>query len=130
MEYRWIKENELNSYEKENKRLSYHNLFYNDDSLILCNNIANDWEYLELQNGYDDEDIYQYYIINDSLANRLMQYTDEIIYYHNKLDIYILGVTHFGTSWDYVLTEFKLEKVEDTEDWYRAIKEEDTDDNI
>lgn len=137
MEYRWIKENELNSYEKENKRLSYANLFYNDDSLILCNNIANDYEELELVNGTDYneeddyyEDIYQYYIISDSLANRLIEYTNEIIYYHNKLDIYILGVTHFGTSWDYVLTEFKIEKIEDTEDWYRAIKEEDHDDNI
>lgn len=131
MEYRWIKENELNDYEKENKRLSYANLFYNDDNMILCNNIVNDYDNIELVNGTDyDEDIYQYYIIDDSLANRLIENTDEIIYYHNKLDIYILGVTHFGTSWDYVLTEFKLEKVEDTEDWYRAIKEEDVDDNI
>lgn len=134
MEYRWIKENELNSYEKENKRLSYANLFYNDDSLILCNNIAYDYEELEQVNGFNDnddyEEIYQYYIINDSLANRLINNTHEIVYYHNKLDIYILGVQHFGTSWSYVLTDFKLEKIEDTEDWYKAIIRDDFDDSI
>ena len=134
MEYRWIKENELNSYEKESKRLSYANLFYNDDSLILCNNIAYDYEELDQVNGFNDndeyEEIYQYYIIDDSLANRLINNTHEIIYYHNKLDIYILGVQHFGTSWSYVLTDFKLKKVEDTEDWYKAIMEDDSNDNI
>ena len=134
MEYRWIKENELNEYEKENKRLSYANLFYNDDSLILCNNIAYDYEELEQVNGFNDnddyEEIYQYYIISDELANRLIDNTHEIIYYHNKLDIYILGVQHYGTSWTYVLTDFKLEKVEDTEDWYRAIIRDDSDVDI
>jgi hypothetical protein len=134
MEYRWIKENELNSYEKENKKLSYANLFYNDDSLILCNNIAYDFEELDQVNGFNDnddyEEIYQYYIIDDSLANRLINNTQEIIYYHNKLDIYILGVQHYGTSWSYVLTDFKLEKVEDTEDWYKAVIRDDTDDSI
>lgn len=129
--YRYIKESELNEYEKENKRLSYKNLFYNDDSLILCNNIINDYEDLELMNGndYDEEsdtyeEIYQYYIIDDDTARRLINYTDKIIYYHNRLDIYILGVTHFGTSWDYVLTDFKLVKDEEN-GYYKAIKGDD-----
>ena len=134
MEYRWIKENELNDYEKENKRLSYANLFYNDDSLILCNNIAYDFEELEQVNGFNDnddyEEIYQYFIIDDNLANRLINNTHEIIYYHNKLDIYILGVQHYGTSWNYILTDFKLKKVEDTENWYKAIMEDDSDVDI
>lgn len=128
-EYRWIHEKDLNSYEKEHNRLSYKNLFYNDDSLILCNNITDDIEDLELLSGSDYneegdyyEDIYQYYIINDDLAERL-QKINEIVYYHNRLDIYILGVTHFGTGWSYVLTDLKLEKVEDTSDYYKAIYE-------
>lgn len=134
MLYRYINEKELNSYEKENKRLSYYNLFYKDEGLILCNNIANDYEDLELVNGldYDEnedyyEDIYQYYIINDDTAKRLMEYTNEIIYYHNRLDIYILGVSHYGTSWSYVLTEFRLEK-DDSNEWYKAVKGDDIDD--
>lgn len=126
-EYRWIHENDLNSYEKEHNRLSYMNLFYKDDRLILCNNIAYDFEDLELVSGdyYDEEndyctDIYQYYIIDDDLAERLKD-INEIVYYHNRLDIYVLGVTHFGTSWDYILTDLKL--VKDSDGYYKAIYE-------
>ena len=125
--YRYINEKDLNEFEKERKVLSYRNLFYNDDSLILCNNIANDWEYLELVNGFDDcnEEIFQHYIIDDSTARRLIDSTDEIIYYHNKLDVYVLGVTHYGTSWNYVYSGFDL--IEDeTKGYYKAIKHEET----
>ena len=134
--YRYVNEKDLNEYERENKRLSYKNLFYNDDALILCNNIANDYADLELMNGteYDEEndtynEIYQYYIIDDNTAERLKDYTDEIIYYHNELDIYVLGVTHCGTSWGYVLTDFEL--IEDENGYYKAIKtnEDETEDN-
>lgn len=129
MLYRYIDEKDLNNYEKENKRLSYYNLFYKDEGLILCNNIAEDYEELELVSEcLEDEDyyedIYQYYIISDDTAKRLLEYTKETIYYHNRLDIYILGVSHYGTSWDYVLTEFRLEKDEDS-NWYKAIKGDD-----
>ena len=41
----------------------------------------------------------------------LRDYTDEIIYYHEDLDMYVWGVTHFGTAWDYVLTDIKLVEV-------------------
>ena len=129
MLYRYINEKDLSNYEKENNRLSYKNLFYNDDSLILCNNIIEDYEELELLSGceYDEsteeyEDIYQYYIIDDDLAKRL-QDINEIVYYHNRLDIYILGVTHFGTSWNYVLTDIKL--VKDDDGYYKAIYEKE-----
>ena len=129
MLYRYINEKDLNAYEKENNTLSYKNLFYNDDALILCNNIINDFEELELVSGvdYDDdtdtyEEIYQYYIINDDLAKRL-QGINEVVYYHNKLDIYVLGVTHFGTSWDYVLTNLKL--IKDSDGFYKAIYEKE-----
>lgn len=130
--YRYIKNEDLNDYERNNKRLSYKNLFYNDDALILCNNIANDWEDLEQQNGFDDEeyqDIYQYYIIDDETARRLIENTNEIIFYHNKLDIYILGVTHYGTGWSYVLTDFEL--IEDENGYFKAIKidENETEDD-
>lgn len=91
----------------------YSQLFAEDDNLILCNNIAEDIEELSLQNGqdYDSEngcyeDIYQYYIIDDNLAHRLIDDTNEIIYYHHKLDVYILGVTHCGTAWNCVSSEY------------------------
>ena len=127
--YRYIHKDDLNNYEIDNKRLSYYNLFYKDEGLILCNNIANDWDELEVMNGDEyGEEIYQYYIINDDTANRLINETDEIILYHNRLDLYILGVCHYGTSWRYVLTDFRLEETED-EGWYKAVKIEEDEDN-
>lgn len=67
----------------------------------------------ELVNGGEMEDdeyyeIYQWFIITDSGAHFLEEYTDEIVYYNEELDMYLWGITHFGTSWDYVLTDIKL----------------------
>lgn len=79
---------------------------------ILNNNIVPfighyEWE---LVNGFENEsdEIYQYYIITDSGYRFLEDYTEEIVYYHDELDMYVLGITHYGTSWDYVLTDIKL----------------------
>jgi hypothetical protein len=93
---------------------NYNQIFYPDSNMILCNEIPNVfpdmWEYIE--NGtdyYDDDtyaDIYQYYIIDPGTAERLKEHTDEIIYYIEKLDVYVLGVTHYGTSWSHCGAEF------------------------
>ena len=55
-------------------------------------------------------DIFQYYIISENGAKILEEWTDEIVYYLPVLDLYVWGVTHYGTSWDYVLTDIKIEK--------------------
>ena len=54
------------------------------------------------------EEIFQYYIISDSGAEILKDYTNEIVFYNETLDMYVWGVTHWGTSWDYVLTDIRL----------------------
>ena len=54
------------------------------------------------------EEIFQYFIISDNGAEILKDYTDEIVFYNETLDMYVWGVTHWGTSWDYVLTDIKL----------------------
>ena len=54
-------------------------------------------------------DIFQYYIIDNWGVEILSNYTDEIIFYNEKLDVYLWGITHWGTSWDYVLTDIKIE---------------------
>ena len=57
---------------------------------------------------YQEEDeIYQYFIVSDS-ALWYLKKMNEIVFYSDKLECYIWGVTHWGTSWDYVLTNFKL----------------------
>ena len=54
------------------------------------------------------EEIFQYFIISDNGAEILKDYTNEIVFYNEALDMYVWGVTHWGTSWDYVLTDIKL----------------------
>lgn len=57
----------------------------------------------------NNPEIYQYFIISDSLAAILKDLTNEIVYYIEFLGVYVWGVTHYGTSWDYVLTNIKIE---------------------
>ena len=38
-----------------------------------------------------------------------MRETNEIVFYSEDLDMYLWGVTHYGTSWDYVLTDIKID---------------------
>lgn len=57
----------------------------------------------------NNPEIYQYYIIDSQLARILQELTDEIIYYIDYLDVYVWGITHYGTSWDYVLTNIKID---------------------
>lgn len=60
-----------------------------------------------LENAYY-YDIYQYFIISNDGAKILKDYTDEIVFYNEALDMYVWGVTHYGISWDYVLTDIRL----------------------
>ena len=56
----------------------------------------------------DDSEIFQYYIISDSGAQILEDWTNAIVFYNEELDMYDWGVTHYGTAWSYVLTDIKL----------------------
>ena len=55
-------------------------------------------------------EIFQYYIISDNGADILKRFTDEIVFYIPVLNVYVWGITHCGTSWDYVLTDIKIEE--------------------
>lgn len=52
-------------------------------------------------------EIYQYYIVSDNGA-RILKEIDQIVFYNEELDMYVWGVTHWGTSWDYVLTGIEI----------------------
>ena len=58
-------------------------------------------------------DIYQWYIVSDSGAFFLENNTDEIVMYDTELEVYVWGITHWGTPWDYVLTSIKLKEISD-----------------
>lgn len=106
--------NELNDEEKRAGRVSYRRLIdrYIDD-LVLCNNIVNidNTVFENMQNiDVDDDDfeIYQYYLCNLSEFERenLLDYGVSLSY-SELLDCDVLLVDHWGTSWDYVMTDVK-----------------------
>lgn len=68
-------------------------------------------EELENEQNYPNE-IFQYFIV-DSNGARILSECNEIVFYNEELDMYVWGVTHWGTSWDYVLTDIKLELEEE-----------------
>ena len=116
--------NEISAYGVKNNRVDYRALAKSFDA-VLCNDITklfystinNEYNEIEYYNGtdYNEEedyyyDVYQYYVISSYGAEILERYTNEIVYYLPAIDIYVWGVTHYGTSWDYVLTDIKIDK--------------------
>ncbi len=134
------KDKDILEREKKNGYITYSTLADYVGSMVLCNNIIDRYgDTLEVENGdletyfngeyeeitreeYEEledngeqcysepVDIYQYYIITSSGADFLERYTDEIVFYDNQLDIYVWGITHYGTSWDYVFTNIPVKK--------------------
>lgn len=114
-------EDMLGEYEKEHKCLSYSTIIKRYvGNIILCNNITKVDEYLFdniIVGEVDlDTEIFQYYIIDNIYEydiEMLLEFEPNtvIIAYSEVLDKHILMVDHFGTSWDYVLTNVGYEVV-------------------
>lgn len=99
---------EIDELEEKKEELEEEN--ENSPSQILENEIneIND-RITELESEQDYEpEVFQWFIVDDWGA-RLLQEINEIVYYNEKLDMYLWGVTHFGTSWNYVLTSIKID---------------------
>ena len=105
--------NEISEYGQQNGYLDYRTLAKAFDC-VLNNEIINfDVDNWDLISGdyYDEEtdeynEIFQYYIVSDNGAE-ILQEINEIVFYNSNLDMYVWGVTHWGTPWDYVLTNVK-----------------------
>lgn len=127
----FVNTKDLNEYEREHNKISYKRLvnrLFTD--MILCNDITKLF-YTELNEQYiepefvvgcdyseeyeENIDVYQYFIVDFNSYTYeyiLKKYAEQlgndiILYYIDELDLYILGVTHFGTGWDYVLTDIE-----------------------
>lgn len=106
----------VSEYGLENGYLDYFTLAEIVGDRVLNNNVLEfaGYENWELVCGEEEDkygnyyDIYQYYIISYSGYRFLENFTDELVFYNEALDMYLWGITHFGTSWDYVLTDIKL----------------------
>lgn len=96
--------------ELEEKRDELEEENENSPSQILENEINEINEQIEeLESEQNDgQEVYQWFIVDDCGA-RLLQDIDEIVYYNETLDMYLWGVTHYGTSWGYVLTSIKID---------------------
>ena len=118
---------ELNEEEKRTNRISYRRLVERIGRVWLFNQAPelaeNDFEFV-LNSDYDEEnneylEIYQYYLIdiNSYTLEKLQELKckDLIIAWSEKLQEYVLFVDHFGTSWDYVMTD-----IEPTTDFDKA----------
>lgn len=112
--------NEISRYGQQQGYLDYSTLAKAFDA-VLCNDVTRlfystiNGDYMEAEqiNGFTDDDeqpdIYQYYIISEQGADIIQEFTNDPLFYIDYLNIYIWGVTHYGTSWDYVLTDVILE---------------------
>ena len=107
--------NEISAYGQEHGFLDYATFAKAFDAVMNNHIFGMGWEIgsgWELVNGsmYDEEndeytEVFQWFIVSDNGARMIQDYTDEILYYHEELDIYLWGVTHYGTGWDYVLMD-------------------------
>lgn len=108
--------NRISEYGLQNGYVDYHT-FAKAFDCVLNNSIiqnTSDIGYWEEVNGseYDEDedcyiDVFQYFIVSDYGARLIQECTNEILWYNEELDMYVWGVTHYGTSWDYVLTDIK-----------------------
>lgn len=100
---------EVSRYGLEHGYLDYLTLSKIIGDCILNNTIReetmNDWDIVA---GEFDSAVFQDYTISENGYKFLEEHTDELVFYNYILDIYVWAVTHFGTSWDYVLTDIKL----------------------
>lgn len=65
-------------------------------------------ELKEEQEQSYNQDIFQYFIVSDQGAEMIKQYTEDPLFYNETLDMYVWGITHYGTAWSYVLTDVNL----------------------
>lgn len=74
-----------------------------EDNDKLIEELQERIEELEDEQNYYPE-VFQWFITDNNGAD-ILSLNNEIIFYNEQLDLYLWGVTHFGTAWSYVLTD-------------------------
>ena len=91
---------------------------YYFDPVIGCTEYLNsDGDYITFEEFCNDPDaeeeypeVFQFFIVSDAGAELIKDYNVGPLWYCEELDMYIWGITHWGTGWDYVLTDIPCEK--------------------
>ena len=107
MEKRYFYGNEISEYGVKNNRIDFRALAKCFDG-VLCNNIGSKVWDCEIVSGEEYCDFFQFFIVGDN-ALSLLEEAHQTVWYDAELDVYIWGVTHYGTGWDYVLTDIKID---------------------
>jgi hypothetical protein len=106
----------VSDYGLEKGYLDYKALANILEDCILNNTLRDrtmsDWEIVA---GEFDNAVMSDYIISEYGYKFLKNYTDELVFYNEYLDIYIWAVTHWGTSWDHVLTHTQIIEMNDVQ---------------
>ncbi len=103
--------------------------FAKDHDLVLANWITSNpvFEGMEYYFTPDDEDvkdygedyfpeIFQYYLTDRNTIEDIKNCNIYTPYFeHCEDDIYVVGITHFGTGWDYVSMLYLLDDTDDEE---------------
>ena len=104
---------EVSAYGKEKGYLDYRTLAKALEDCILNNQlreatlgVVGHWEIVA---GKFDEMVMQDFIISRYGFEILKEFTDELVFYNEELNVYIWAVTHWGTGWAYELTNVKLD---------------------
>lgn len=88
---------------------------------VLCNNIVdvdqsiydnlmNVWSYTNPDEEENFPEIYQWFLTNateEDVKYAQMHYPEVIFVYSDVLDLYVLAVQHYGTSWESVKIDEK-----------------------
>jgi hypothetical protein len=85
--------------------------------MILCNNITDidesiydnlEWQPDEEDDDWEYPEIYQFYLV-DTDSYFFEEYKENFLMsYSDKLDLWVLCVGHFGTSWKYISSGVKI----------------------
>lgn len=108
----------ISPYGRQYNRLDYGtlsakmNMVLNNYIMSETENAGFEWELIGYPETIDEDDlwdaisnsVYQIYIIDKNDAEILID-IGEFVWYCDALDMYLWGVTHFGTNWNYVLTD-------------------------
>ena len=107
---------EVSAYAKEKGYLDYRTLAKALEDVILNNSIRDktlgvigEWEIVA---GEFDQAVLQDFIISRYGFEMLKEYTNELVFYNEELNVYIWAVTHWGTGWAYELTDVRLEDMD------------------
>ena len=111
--------NKISSYGEENGYVDYMT-FAKAFNHVLNNDIMTNTAeigFWDIVSGWNDEadewgecglpECFMFFIVDENGAELCKEF-NEVLFYNDVLDMYVWGVTHYGTAWDYVLTDIKI----------------------